>query len=107
MFFADRFKAVLLLWVIFVIYISCFSLLCCLVAVHCSLVITCWEMVHLLALLCVVCLCFVTDSYGVLGQVCILIVPIPDLCLSLYFYFHASHSCVDAENGEKSLKNAK
>ena len=103
MFFADRFKAVLLLWVIFVIYISCFSLLCCLVTVHSSLVITCWEMAHPLALVCVDFLCFVTLPYGVLGQVWILIVPIPDLCLPFYFYFYASHSCVNAENGNREI----
>ena len=50
--FSDRSKAVLLLWILFAIYVSCLSLLCCLV---CSLrpVVTCWEKSDLLALLCV------------------------------------------------------
>ena len=49
-------------------------------SVPCSLVITCWERVDLLALLCVMFSCvFVTIPYGVLGQVWYLIVLIPDL----------------------------
>ena len=53
--------------------------------VHCSLVVTCCERTGLLALLCVVFLCFVTFPCSVLGQVWYLIVSIPDLCLLTYF----------------------
>ena len=50
----------------------------------CSLVITCWEMADLLALLCVISCVFVTFPHGVLGQVWYLIVFIPDPCLLPY-----------------------
>ena len=54
--------------------------------VPCSLVITCWERPDLLALLCVVFYgVFVTLPHSVQGQVCYLIVSIPDLCIPLYF----------------------
>ena len=42
--------------------------------------VTCWERVDLLALVCDVYLCFVTFPCDILGQVCYLIVSIPDLC---------------------------
>ena len=81
-FLTVRSKAVLLLWILFVISVSCHSVF----SVPCSLVVTCWEMADLLALLYVICYCvFVTFQYGVLGQVCFLIVWIPDLCLLPYF----------------------
>ena len=52
----------------------------------CSLVVTCWEKVNLLALLYVMFSCvFVTFPNGVLGQVWHLIVSIPDLCLLPYY----------------------
>ena len=51
-------------------------------SVSCSIVGTCLERADLFALLYVMFSCvFVTFSYGVLGQVCYLIVSIPDLCL--------------------------
>ena len=51
-------------------------------SVHCGLVVTCWEIADLLALLCVMfCCVFVTFQSSVLGQVWPLIVLIPDLCL--------------------------
>ena len=54
--------------------------------VHCSFVVTCWEMANLLVLVYVMFSCvFVTYPYGVLGQVWYLIVSIPDLCLLTYF----------------------
>ena len=63
----------------------CLFLLCCL-SDHCILVMTFWERVDLLALLCVMFSCvFVTCLYGVSGQVWYLIVSIPDLCLLAYF----------------------
>ena len=51
-------------------------------SVLCNLVVTCWERAGHLTLLCVEFYCgFVTFPYGVLGQVCYLIVSISDLCL--------------------------
>ena len=62
------------------------GLLCyAVLSVPCSLVITCWEKVDLLAFLCVVFFVFWHFPYGVLRQVRYLIVSIPDLCLPLYF----------------------
>ena len=60
-------------------------------SVHYSFVVTCWERVNLLALLCVIFVVFLSLSlsYGVLGQVWYLIVSIPDLCLLTYFYIFA------------------
>ena len=59
----------------------CHTVLC----VPCSLVVTCWESTDLLVLLYVMVSCvFVTFPYGVLGQVCHLIVSIPDLSLLPY-----------------------
>ena len=56
------------------------------------LVITYLERSDLLALLCVVFLCFVTFSYGVLCQVCCyLIVFIPDICPILYYGHKVYH----------------
>ena len=53
---------------------------------HCSLVVICWEMADLLALLCVVFSCvFVTFPCGAMGQVWYLIISIPDLSLLPYF----------------------
>ena len=87
----DHTKTWLLLWIIFVIYVSCLS--CFLV---CSLQ-TCGHLLEkgwpLCFLVCYVLLCFATLSCGVLGQVCYLIVSIPDLCLLTYFEdWHASIS---------------
>ena len=77
---------VLLLWIIFVIfvsYLSCYAVL----AVSCSLVVTCWKRVDLLALLYVAFSCiFVTFQYGFPYEVWNLIVSTPDLCLPLYFF---------------------
>ena len=64
-------------FLLFVFHV-CHAFLC----VHCSLVVTCWVRVNLLALLYVMFSCvFVTFPCGVLGQVWYLIVSIPDLCL--------------------------
>ena len=80
-FFTDCSKAVLLLWIIFVICV-CHVFL----SVHCSLVVTCWERADLLTILCVMFYCdFVTFPCGVLGQVWCLVVSISDLCLLSYF----------------------
>ena len=54
--FTDRSKAVLLLWIRFVIYVAVLS-------VHCSLVVTCWKRANLLALLCVMFSCVLSLSH--------------------------------------------
>ena len=75
-FLTDRSKAVLLLWIIFVICVSCHTAL----SVPAALLSP-----DLLALLYLTFSCdFVTCPYGVLGQVWYLIVFIPDLCLLPY-----------------------
>ena len=74
----DRSKAVLLLLILFVIFVSCHTVL----SVPCSLVVTCWERADLLAHLYGMFSCvFVTFPYGVLGHLCYLIVWIPELCI--------------------------
>ena len=79
--FNDRSPAGLLLWIFFVIYVSCLSLLCCLVCSlqHCDHLL---EKAYLLARMCVTFSCvFLTTLYGVPSQVWYLIVSIPDLCI--------------------------
>ena len=72
--------------------------------VPCSLVITCWERPDLLALLCVMLSCvFVTNPYGVSGQVWYLIVSIPHLSLLLYFCSGTQHSAF-GESLTKSIE---
>ena len=87
----------LLLWIIFVIYVSCLS--CFLV---CSLQ-PCGhlrERANLLALLYVMFSCvFVTFQCGVLGQVWYLIVSIPDLCLLIYFVGRMKFASLEANWG--------
>ena len=76
----DRSKAVLLLWIIFVICDLCLSVvLSCLLA-------TLWSpagngLPSWLSYM----RCFVTFPYGALGRVLHLIVSIPDICLVSYF----------------------
>ena len=84
-FFSDRAKAVLLLWIIFVIICFVFAMLSRLFT--CSpLVVTCLERANLLALLCIMFNCiFGTFPCGVQGQVWYFTVSIPDLCLLSYF----------------------
>ena len=75
--FTERSKAVLLLWNIFVNYVSCLSRF-----LVCSL----QPCGHLLVLLSVMVSCvFVTFPCGILGYVWYLIVSVPDLCLLTYF----------------------
>ena len=57
--------------------ILCFSCFC--------LVVTCWELADLLALVGDVYCIFVTFACGILGQVWYLIVSFPDLCRLSYF----------------------
>ena len=80
----DHSKAVLLLWIIYVFFVSCVSH--AFTSVHCYLVVTCWERADLFALVGDVYCIFVTFPCGILGQVCYLIVLFPDLCHISYFY---------------------
>ena len=61
---------------------------------HCSLVVTFWEKANRLALLCVVFSCvFATFQCGVLGQVCYLILSIPNICLLTDFVI-SNNKCI-------------
>ena len=82
-YFTDRSKVVLLLWIISVFFVSCVSF--AFASVHCCLVVICWEMADLLALVGGVYCIFVTFPCGILGQVWYVIVSFPDLCLLSYF----------------------
>ena len=63
-----------------------FCYLCFVFVMHCSLVVTCWERVNLLALLYVMFpYVFVSFQCDVLGQMWYFIVSIPDRCLLTYF----------------------
>ena len=74
--FNERSKAVLLLWIICVIYLLCLS---CFTSVHRCLV------VYLLALDVMFNCVFVTVPRGILGQMWYWIVSIPDHCRLPYF----------------------
>ena len=66
-----------------------FSVFHAVLSVHCSLVATCSERAGLLALLYVMFSCvIVTFPCVVHGQVCYLIVSIPDFCLLLNYIYH-------------------
>ena len=72
-FFTGHSKAVLLLWILFVIFVSCFYH--AFLSVHCRLVVACWERANLFAILYVMFSCvFVTFP-------CDVGVSVPDLCL--------------------------
>ena len=83
----DRSKMVLLLWIFFLLFVfrvcQCHSVF----SVPCSLVVACWEMADLFALLCV----FVFYHFPIwcpgshLYRIWYLIVSIPDLCLIAYY----------------------
>ena len=60
--FSDRSKAVLLLWILFVICVSCLSVI---QSVHCSFVVTCWERADLLALFYLMFSCVLSLSHMV------------------------------------------
>ena len=83
-FLTDRFKLVLLLWILLsLLFVFVFIIL---LSVSCSIEVACWERADLLAFLYAMFFClFVIFQYGVLGQVWYLIVSIPDLCLLSYF----------------------
>ena len=84
-YFTDRSKMVLLLWILFVIYGSCCHAF---LSVHCRLVVTCWERINLLVLFFVMFSCvFVTFPCGVLVQLWFLVVSISDNCLIIYFFY--------------------
>ena len=55
-------------------------------SVYMCFVVTCWEMADLLALVCGV-YRSLSLSHWYLGQVCYLIVSIPDLCTLTYFHW--------------------
>ena len=61
-----------------------FAMLLC-ASFYMYLVVTCWERADLLALVCGVQLCVCHFPIGILGQVCYLIVSIPDLCTLTFF----------------------
>ena len=82
-YFTDRSKAVLILWIICVFFVSCVSH--AFASVHCCLVATCGERADLLALVGDLYCIFVTFPSVILGQVWYLIVSFPDLCLLSYF----------------------
>ena len=86
---ADRSKAVHLLWIFFVVYFYCVS-----VIMSCLVLAALWSPAGeglLFALLYVMFSCvFVTSPYGVLGQVWYLIVLIHALCLLSYFVLNYS-----------------
>ena len=88
-FFTDCSKAVLLLWIIYMLFMSCFVILLC-TSVWWCLVVACWERAGLLAIICGVYLrrngCHL--PIGILGQVWCLIVSIPDLCPLFYFHLY-------------------
>ena len=85
-FLTDCSKAVLLLWILLDICVSCLSLPYCL-SVPCCLVVTCWERAELLVLLCVIYCFFLSISIWCPGSGVqwSLIVLTPDLCLLPYF----------------------
>ena len=64
-------------------------------SVYMCLVVTCWERVDLLALVCGVLLRVCHFPIGILGQVWYLIVSIPDLCILTYFV----HICGKSTHG--------
>ena len=78
--FADRSKGCVVCRSFFVMVHVCYDVL----SPICSVVVTSLERTDILVLLCVIFSCvFVTFLYGVSGQVCYLIVLLPDI----YFFF--------------------
>ena len=73
---------VLILWIICV-FVSCVSY--AFASVHCCLVVNCWEMADILALVGDVYCIFVTFQCGNLGQVWYLSVSFPDLYRLSFF----------------------
>ena len=72
----------------FLLYVFCVCRCYTVLSVSRSLMVTCWEMADLLALLCVMFTCgFVTFPYGVLGRLWYLIVSIPDFYLLPHLLF--------------------
>ena len=89
--FLLTFQGGVFLLTFFVIYLSCLSF-------HCSLVATCCERAGLLYVMfsCVI----VTFACGVLGQVWYLIVWIPEFCFLLTYIYHelaATKNCLFSE----------
>ena len=74
--FNDCYKVVLLSWILFVIFISCLSVIMSCLFLAAMYIVTCWERAGLLALLYVMFsyVCFIFPSGVVLDS------PDPDLC---------------------------
>ena len=88
----DHSKAVILLWILFVIYVSCMScFIVCLLRPRGHLLGKGWS---LDSLLCDIFLCFFHFLFGALGQIYYLIVSIPELFLLTYFYIFSHDSRV-------------
>ena len=84
-YFTDRSKAVLLLWIFYVFSVLCLLCLCVCLFYMCF-VVTCWERADLLALVCGVLLWVCHFPIGILGQMWLFIVSIPDLCTLTFTY---------------------
>ena len=76
-------------------------------SVYMCLEVTCWERTDLLALVCGVKLLVCHFPIGILGQVCNLIVSVPDLCTLTYFYAPVicNHGSPDLGEGGDSRAN--
>ena len=93
--FNDRSKAVLLLWILFVIYVSCFSFLCCRVCLLQPCDHLLGKGLPLGSLVCDVFLYFCQYLYCVPDQVWYFFVSIPDLyLLDLFMRKTSKLSCL-------------
>ena len=92
-FLIDRSKTVLFCRS-FLLFVSRVWLCYTVLSVPCRFVVTWWERVDLLALLCVMfsCVCVIFPQ-GDLVQMWYLIVSIPDLCILRHFKYQATNSC--------------
>ena len=98
-YFTDRSKAVLLLWIICV-FVSCVSH--AFASVHCCLVVTYWERADLLLVLVDdVNRIFISFPCGILGQVWYLVVSFPDLCRLSHFVLFISNRIKSNSNLSK------
>ena len=105
-FLTERSNAVLLLWILFIICVSCFS-----VILSDLFLAALWSsagkgLSYLSgSIVCDVFLCFVICSNGVLNQVWYLIVSIPDVCLLAYcdsFAFCDFRAAIDGRQQESN-----
>ena len=85
-----------LLWIIFVIYVSCFHAF---LSVHCSFVLPCWERANLLAHLYVMFPCvFVTFICGILCLRHVHFLGMTTELLSCFWIFIALHSVLEVNS---------